>query len=144
MDTPISGADAAPQLATPGVPLAAKRMRRGLVAALLFVSAFGLCSPSALAKKKEPQSKNVSGFVVDEGGSPIPGAMVELTDVQSGKVTGIYSQEDGSYQFTGLSFSHDYKIKATFKGASSEVRQVSSVDMRTRLVLNLTIPGSKQ
>ena len=34
-------------------------------------------------------------------------------------------------------------IKATFKGSSSEVRQASSFDPRTRLVINLTIPGAK-
>jgi len=69
--------------------------------------------------------------------------MVELVDAQTGKVLDIYSQEGGAYQFTDLSFDHDYTVKATFKGSSSEVRHVSSVDLRARLVLNLTIPEPK-
>jgi len=122
---------------------AAKMAGRVLVASLVLVMAWALCVSAGAAKNKTPQSRNVSGLVMDEAENIIPGAAVELTDVQSGKVIDIYSQEDGSYKFTDLSFSHDYKLKATFKGASSEVRQVSSIDMRTRLVINLTIPGQK-
>ncbi len=117
--------------------------RYSLLATLLVIAIWGLGASVSLAKKKEPQSKTVSGVVMDESDNPIEGAAIELTDAQSGKVIEIYSQEDGSYHFEGLSFSHDYKIKATFKGSSSEVRQISSIDMRPRLVLNLTIPGQK-
>ena len=95
---------------------------------------------TGLAKEKKPQTKTVSGTVFDEAENTIQGAAVELTDLQTNKVLDIYSQEGGRYQFTGLSFSHDYTIKAMYKNSSSEVRQISSIDMRPRLVLNLTIP----
>ena len=85
----------------------------------------------------------MTGYVVDEANKPLEGASVELTDAQTTKVIAIYSQGDGSYQFTDLSFSHDYKVKASFKGASSEARQISSIDTRPHLVLNLTIPAQK-
>jgi hypothetical protein len=103
-----------------------------------------LGAPAGLAKDKNHLAKAVTGQVFDEAENPVEGAAVELTDVQSGKTVAIYSQKDGEYHFSDLMPSHDYKVKATFKGASSEVRQISSLDMRTRPVLNLTIPGLKR
>jgi hypothetical protein len=112
------------------------------ITAILLVWALGLCA-SGLAKEKKPVTRTVSGVVLDEAENGIEGATVELTDVQTGKLIAVYSQEGGQYRFYGLLPSHDYKIKATFKGSSSDVRQVSSVDTRMRVVLNLTIPGLK-
>jgi hypothetical protein len=97
-----------------------------------------------LPKQKGPVSKTVSGVVSDEGGNFIKGAMVELKDLQSGKVLDNYSQEGGQYQFTDLRFDHDYTVQATFNDVSSEVRQVSSIDTRFRLTLNLTIPRTNK
>ena len=114
-----------------------------LVTALMLLLVWLSGGFAGWAKEKKPLSKTVSGFVLDEADKPIEGATVELADAQTSKVIDIYSQQDGSFKFTDLSFSHDYKIKATFKGSSSEVRQVSSMDMRARLVVNLTIPGQK-
>lgn len=111
---------------------------------LLFLGGILLLGTVAgLAKEKKPLTRTVSGTVFDEKENTIQGATVELTDRQSGKVLDIYSQEGGHYQFAELSFSHDYTIKAMYKGMSSEVRQVSSIDIRTRPVMNLTLvkPG---
>lgn len=97
----------------------------------------------AVAKEKRPPSKTVSGVVFDGANNALDGATVELTDLQTGKVLDIYSQEGGQYQFADLSLDHDYKIKAMYKGKSSEERQISSLDTRTRPVMNLTVPVSK-
>jgi hypothetical protein len=94
---------------------------------------------TGLAKEKKPPSKTVSGVVMDEADNFIQGATVELTDLQTRKVLDIYSQEGGQYQFTDLRLDHDYTVQATYKNSSSQVRQVSSFDMRTRPVLNLTL-----
>lgn len=88
-------------------------------------------------------TRTVSGVVLDEAENGIEGATIELTDLQTEKLVAIYSQEGGQYHFSDLLPSHDYKIKATFKGSSSEVRQISSIDTRLRVVINLTIPGPK-
>jgi hypothetical protein len=111
-----------------------------VIPAILLVWAWGLCA-SGLAKEKQPVTRTVSGVVLDEAENGIEGATIELTDLQTGKVVAIYSQKGGQYLFSNLLPSHDYKIKATFKGSSSEVRQISSIDTRSRVVLNLTIPG---
>ena len=61
----------------------------------------------------------------DEAENTIQGATIELTDIQTGKVLDIYSQEGGQYQLSDLRFDHDYTVKATYKGLSSEVRRIS-------------------
>jgi len=116
---------------------------RIMAATVLFFAWTVGWSPGGVAKEKKPPTRTVSGVVQDEQDNGIEGATIELTDVQTGKVLDIYSQEGGRYQFADLSPMHDYKIKATFKGSSSEERQASSFDPRTRLVINLTIPGPK-
>lgn len=114
------------------------------VSLLFFLAALGvLATVTGLAKEKKPPSKTVSGVVFDAAGKIIDGATVELKDLQTGNVLDIYSQEGGQYQFAGLSFDHDYKVKAMYKGASSEERQISSLDMRARPVMNLTLAKAK-
>jgi len=120
------------------------RARRLAALTLLFLGGMLLLGTVAgLAKEKQPLTRTVSGTIFDEKENTIQGATVELTDRQSGKVLDIYSQEGGHYQFAELSFSHDYTVKAMYKGMSSEVRQVSSIDIRTRPVMNLILmkPG---
>lgn len=95
------------------------------------------------AKKRQPAPRSVSGIVVDGADNPIPGAVVEMTDVRTGKKTAMFTQEGGQYSFTGLDSNHDYKLQATFKGVSSEVRTASSFDTRNRIVLNFQIPPPK-
>lgn len=121
--------------------------RRALVGALpltafvlVFLALVVGGAATGLAKEKKPPSKTVTGVVLDNANNTLDGATVELTDLQSGKVLDIYSQQGGQYQFADLSLDHDYKIKAMYRGKSSEERQVSSIDTRTRPVMNLTIP----
>ncbi len=113
------------------------------VTLLLLATVLTLAPATSLAKEKKPVSKTLSGTVFDDGGNPIVGAAIELSDVQTGKVLDEYSQQDGTYQFADLSFDHDYKVKATYKGRSAEERSVSSLDSRSRPVVNFTIPKGK-
>jgi fructose 1,6-bisphosphatase len=114
-----------------------------VVTALLLAGVLVFGFATGLAKEKKSTSRTVSGLVLDETENGIEGATIELTDVQTGKVVAIYSQEGGQYHLSDLLPSHDYKIKATFKGASSEIRQVSSMDTRPHPVINLTLSGLK-
>jgi len=101
-----------------------------------------LLHASALAAKKQkgPTTKTVSGVVMDRSEKGISGAEVTIKDLQTGKILAIYAEANGEYQFSDLDPNHDYEIKASFKGAASETRQVSSIDTRWKLVVNLTIP----
>jgi hypothetical protein len=106
-----------------------------LVAAVLL-----LVVVTGSAKDKQPTTRIVSGTVYDDAQNVIVGATIELKDTQTGKVQGIYSQETGEYQYSGLRFDHDYTVKAMYKGSSSEVRRISMFDTRWHLVMNLTVP----
>ncbi len=114
------------------------------MAMLALALAVTLCAPPLLAKKKQIISRTVSGQVLDPNDNGIAGAAVTLKDLQSGKTIAVYTTSGGQYQFTGLDMHHDYEVRARSKGVDSEVHQVSSVDERERLTINLTIPPPPQ
>ena len=113
-----------------------------------FVAACVACtlvfSSLSVAAKKKKVPRVVTGVVVDGGDNPIAGAVVEMTDTQTDKKSAMFTQEGGHYQFTDLDQYHDYKLQATYKGVSSEVRTASSFDTRNRIVLNFQIPPPKE
>jgi hypothetical protein len=100
------------------------------------------CAPRLLAKEKKPVTKTIAGAVLDGADNPIVGAAVELEDIQDNKKFAKYSQEGGKYQFTDLDPKHDYEVQVSFKGMSSEVRKVSSLDDRLIVVVNFTLTPS--
>jgi hypothetical protein len=101
-----------------------------------------LHAPGLAAKQKPPTTKTVSGVVMDKTEKGIGGAEVTLKDLQTGKTMAIYAEANGQYHFSDLDPHHDYEIQASFKGVASETRQISSIDTRRKLVINLTIPPS--
>jgi hypothetical protein len=112
-----------------------------LSTALVAVVLFG--AVAGFAKDKTPQTRTVRGVTTDESDNQIQGAAIQLTDLQTKKVLDVYSGPGGQYQFTDLRFDHDYTVKATYKNLSSETRQISSLDIRTPLEMNLVLlkPG---
>ena len=125
------------------LPLRGASLRLGRKAKALTLVLLGtigvLAAVTGPAKDRTPKTRTVRGVVFDDAQTPIDGAMVELTDLQTNKVWDIYSQEDGTYQFTDIRFDHDYTVQAKYKGGSSEVRKVSMFETRWTLDLNLTI-----
>jgi hypothetical protein len=99
-----------------------------------------LHAPGLAAKEKPPSTLKVSGVVTDKAENGISGAVVTLKDLQTGKTIAIYTGVNGQYQFSDLDPHHDYQIQASFHGLASETRQISSLDTRRKLVINLTIP----
>ena|SRR5437879_4520079 len=119
---------------------ARRRAARGFVC-LLAISALQLFLgvDSGLAKKKKETPRTISGRVLDEADNGISGAVVELTDLQTGKKVAIFSEEEGRYKFSDLERNHDYEVKASYKGAPSEARKASFLGEQ-QLILNLRIP----
>jgi hypothetical protein len=117
--------------------------RRACVLVAVAVLLFAFSMPRLVAKENKP-SRVVTGVVFDEAENPIAGAAVVLTDLQTGKKSATYTREEGAYQFSDLQPTRDYEVQATHKGLSSQVRRVSSVDPRNRIVLNLRIPPPKE
>ena len=121
--------------------------QRFAMQAVLACTLIGLvvCVPGLLAKQKKPVTKTIAGVVLDGADNPIVGAAIELNDIQGNKKVARYSQEDGKYQFTDLDPKHDYEVQVSFKGLSSEVRKVSTIDDRRIVVLNFTLtPGTNR
>jgi hypothetical protein len=98
---------------------------------------------SALGAKETKPIRVVSGVVSDASENPISGAVVTLKDLQDGKKMAIFTGQSGAYQFSDLQITRDYEVQATYKGISSRVRRVSTIDPRSRIVLNLRIPPPK-
>ena len=126
-----------------GVCAGSRRFATPAAVACALIWLVVLCVPELLAKEKKPVTKTIAGVVLDEADNPIAGAAVELNDVQDNKKLAKYSQQDGKYQFADLDPKHDYEIQVSFKGLSSEVRKVSSLDDRRIVVLNFTLTPGK-
>jgi hypothetical protein len=105
----------------------------------LFLVATLLRAPLAMAKQKPPATKTISGQVLDASSHGISGATVLLTDLQTHKTTAIYSGSSGNYNFSGLTAYHDYEVQARYQALTSSKREVSSMDARLQIVVNLTL-----
>jgi Carboxypeptidase regulatory-like domain len=140
-----SGPAAAPIGNPPRLGRVCAGFRRSALCAVLACAPICLlvvCVPRSSAKEKKPVTKTIAGVILDGADNPIVGAAVELSDVQDNKKFAKYSQKDGRYQFTDLDPKHDYEVQVSFKGLSSEVRKVSTIDDRRIVVLNFTLTAN--
>jgi hypothetical protein len=108
-------------------------------AAMALVMLLLVSLASAWARDRDPQSKSVSGQVTDGAGKPIPEAIVHLKNMKSLAVKTFIAEQDGSYQFHGLSPNVDYDLYAEFNGARSDNKTVSQFDSKTNLTIHLKI-----
>lgn len=114
--------------------------RQGRVRQIAWMSlALLLSGPFLWAKQKPPATKTISGAVLDGSQNGISGATVLLTDLRTHLNTAIFSGAKGAYQFSGLNPAHDYQLQAKYKGMTSDVREVSSLDARMHIVVNLVL-----
>ncbi len=111
-------------------------MKETAAVALLLLLLLGLL---AGASEREPQAKSVSGQVTDSAGQPIPNAVVYLKNMKTLAVKTFIAQQDGSYQFHGLSPNADYDLYAEYNGQRSDNKTISQFDSRTRLTIYLKI-----
>lgn len=101
--------------------------------------AFGASAPRLIAKKKPAPVKAISGAVLNASNAGVAGAAVMLTDVEAHTTDTIYSGANGKYSFDGLNPNDDYKVQAKYQGLTSDVRHVSSLDSRVKVVVNLVL-----
>jgi predicted small secreted protein len=119
--------------------MSARRRICGLAVALSIFAAIGV----AQDKKREAQLRTVRGVVMDKADNPISGSVVFLKSVRTNSVRSSYTDETGSYRFSGLDPNTDYELHAEKEGAKSATRTVSSFDSRKDIVLNLKIDKKK-
>lgn len=104
-----------------------------------------LCVAAAAAqdKKREAQLRTVRGLVTDKSDTPVSSSVVFLKNTRTNSVRSSYTDDSGSYRFSGLDPNADYELHAEKEGAKSATRTVSSFDSRKDIVLNLKIVKKK-
>jgi hypothetical protein len=110
-----------------------------LMLTLSLFSAWGV----AQDKKREAQLRTVRGIVVDKSDNPLSGSVVFLKNTRTNSVRSSYTDDTGSYRFSGLDPNADYELHAEKDGAKSTTRTVSSFDSRKQIDLNLKIDRKK-
>ncbi len=110
----------------------------GLLVALLSMQALAADSQK---KKKDADAtvRSVQGMVADDGGQPVPGAVVHLKNTKTLQIRSYITKDDGSYAFHGLSTNVDYELKADRQGLASDTKTLSVFDSRNKAVINLKL-----
>lgn len=119
--------------------MSVRRRIYGLAIILALFAAMGV----AQDKKREAQLRTVRGVVADKSDDPISGSVVFLKNLRTNSVRSSYTDDSGSYRFSGLDPNADYELHAEKEGAKSATRTVSSFDSRKDIVLNLKIDKKK-
>ena len=110
---------------------------------LAIMLAFLTTGARAQDKKREAQLRTVHGLVTDKSDGPISGSVVFLKNMLTNTVRSSYTDETGSYRFSGLDPNADYELHAEKEGAKSATRTVSSFDTRKDITLNLKMDKKK-
>jgi len=117
-------------------------LRRRVCILAVGLSFFAAAS-MAQDKKHEAQLRTVRGLVTDKTDSPLSSSVVFLKNLRTNSVRSSYTDDTGSYRFSGLDPNADYELHAEKEGAKSTTRTVSSFDSRKDIVLNLKIEKKK-
>jgi hypothetical protein len=108
-------------------------MRKYEVAALLLLllGVVAAASPSySKDKDKNAVGRMLTGKVLDRHDSPLPDAVVYLSNTRTHAVKSYIVGADGAYHFPELSPNIDYEVYAQYKGQKSETKTVSQFDDR--------------
>ncbi len=107
--------------------------------ACALVVAMSAVSGSALDKKDKAVGRLLFGKVLDPQDSPLPDAVVYVTNTRTRAVKTYIVGPDGTYRFPALSNAVDYEVYAQFKGHKSDTKSVSQFDDRSQVYLDLKI-----
>jgi len=89
--------------------------------------------------KKQDKTRLLTGKVLDGGDSPLPNAVVYLTNTHTRSVKTYIVGPDGSYRFPGLQPSIDYEVYAQYNNRKSGTKTVSQFEDRQQVYISLKI-----
>ena len=89
-------------------------------------------------KKPEP-TRLLLGKVLDNADSPLPNAVVYLTNTRDRSVKTYIVGPEGTYRFPALRPNLDYEVYALFNKRKSHTKTVSQFDNRTQVYIDLKI-----
>ena len=112
--------------------------------ALILIFSLLAATGSPQHPNRDAQLKTVRGLVLDKSDNGVASAVVFLKNVRSNQVRSYIADTHGNYRFSGLDPNADYELYAEKDGAKSQVRNISSFDARTDIVLNLKIADKKK
>ena len=119
------------------------KTRRTVGMALALTLTLGLASAlfgtSADAKEKVATTRTVMGRVLNQNETPLPDAVVYLTNTKSADIRTFIADKDGAFHFSALAQNVDYEISAKYQDHKSEVKKLSQFDSRTQAVINLRV-----
>jgi hypothetical protein len=113
------------------------------IAAIFSLLFFFVLAATAQDSKKETQLRTVRGVVTDKSENSLPNSVVFLKNLRTNAVRSNFADSEGNYRFSGLDPNADYEVHAEFEGAKSPVKNVSSLDSRKEMVVNLKIDRKK-
>src|SRR5437667_2731981 len=113
---------------------------RLMVASVLDLAlALSLAVPSLAKEKDTSPGRLLTGKVIDSGDSPLPNAVVYVTDSRTRAVKTYIVGPDGIYRFPALASNVDYEIYAQMNGKSSDTKKMSQFDDRKVVSIVLKI-----
>ncbi|MFY9841621.1 MAG: carboxypeptidase-like regulatory domain-containing protein [Terriglobales bacterium] len=112
-----------------------------ILSAPVFDSSTVLAAPAQLFGRdtKKDKTRLLTGKVLDNADSPLPNAVVYLTNTHTRSVKTYIVGPDGSYRFPGLQPSIDYEVYAQYNNRKSGTKTVSQFDDRQQVYISLKI-----
>jgi len=101
-----------------------------LLAALLVAITLLAVFPSYAKDKDANPGRLLTGKVIDKDDSPVPNAIVYVTDTRTRAVKTYIVGSDGTYRFPALAANVDYEVYAQLNGKSSDTKRMSQFDDR--------------
>jgi len=89
--------------------------------------------------KKQDKTRLLTGKVLDASDSPLPNAVVYLTNTRTRAVKTYIVGADGTYRFPALQPTIDYEVYAQYNSRKSGTKTVSQFDDRPQVYISLKI-----
>lgn len=101
----------------------------------------GVAAPQLFGRTptKRDTTRLLTGKVVDSNDSPLPDAIVYLTNTRDRSVKTYIVGPEGTYRFPALLANVDYEVYAQFKKHKSHTKTVSQFDDRQQVYIDLKI-----
>jgi hypothetical protein len=102
---------------------------------------FSVAAPAQLFGRdsKKDKTRLLTGKVLDSGDSPLPNAVVYLTNTRTRAVKTYIVGPDGAYRFPALQPTLDYEVYAQYNKRKSGTKTVSQFDDRQQVYIDLKI-----
>lgn len=94
-------------------------------------------------KKPDNSIRNLTGTVYDSKNNRVSGAVVRLTDTETGNGQEVVTGKDGLYRFDDTKREVTYKVTAKYNSLQATPRSLTPFDTRDEPNLNLTLEAPK-